>query len=307
MSADNFPTDIKNCMKDCILAVLWPKQGIYDFFHGHGCTTADLKSIKSFKEDNLTRHEMVRRMFEQLTGRADGGLGQFRAMLKALTEWSHFDSYYFDKLTKLDRSVADRHLEHLRQLVEIRDSKIREERRRREATEQQKQTTGETRQSLLGEFLDLYREGGKAQERGYRLEKLLQELAKLEELEVTEPFRCVGQQIDGGLKFDGENYLVEAKWHDRAASTEPLFAFAGKIEGKMYGRGVFVSINGFMPEPVQGLLRGKAIKTVLIDGEDMILALEGHITFKKLLDTKVREAQLKGEIYVHPLSKKPKV
>lgn len=72
-------------------------------------------------------------------------------------------------------------------------------------------------------------------------------------------FRCTAEQIDGGLKYEGENYLLEAKWHDRSASTEPLYAFGAKVEGKMYGRGIFVSINGFMAEPVAGLMKGKAI------------------------------------------------
>ena len=109
------------------------------------------------------------------------------------------------------------------------------------------------------------------------------------------------------MKYDGENYLVEAKWHDKLASTEPLYAFAAKVQGKMYGRGLFISVNGFAPDPVRALLKGKAIRTILIDGEDLTLALEGHLTFTKMLDEKVRAAQLKGQIYIHPLHKAPKV
>ena len=101
--------------------------------------------------------------------------------------------------------------------------------------------------------------------------------------------------------------MLEAKWHDRSASTEPLYGFASKVEGKMYGRDIFVSINGFMPDPVAALTKGKAIKTVLVDGEDLILVLENHLSLTKMLDTKVRAAQLKGQIYIHPITGKPKV
>jgi hypothetical protein len=306
VSGDGFPADIKHCMQDCILALLWPRNDIYGFFRDHGCTTADLKLIKPFKEENIARGAMVQRMFDRLAERPDGGLGAFRAMLKALVEWSHFDTYYFDKLAKLDRDVAQKHLAHLGQLVEIRDSKIKEQRHRRDVSAQHQQTTSETRQTLLAHFLDLYKSEGRPQDRGYALERLFQDLAKLEAIEVTGAFRSTGEQIDAGLKFDGENYLVELKWQDRAASTEPLFAFASKIEGKMYGRGLFVSINGFMPEPVEALLKGRALRTVLIDGEDMILVLEGHTSFRAMLDVKVRAAQLKGEIYVHALSARSK-
>ncbi len=294
-------------MKECILSLLWPRQEIYGFFRDHGCTSHELDRIKDYKVENMGRVRMVDAVFVTLSERDEGGLGQFRAMLKALIEWSHFDSYYFDNLRKLDREKAQHNLDHLRQLVEIRDSQIKEKQRRREEAARQVQSTTETRVSLLSRFLDLYSGILAPTQRGYALEKLFQEIAKLEGLEITSSFRCTGEQIDGGLKYDGENYMVEAKWQDRLASTEPLYAFAHKVEGKMYGRGLFISVNGFSPDPVRGLLVGKAIRTILIDGEDLTLALEGHLTFTKMLDEKVRAAQLKGQIYIHPLTNASKV
>jgi hypothetical protein len=68
---------------------------------------------------------MVDAMFDHLSAKSDSGLGQFRAMLQALLEWAHFDPYYFDNLKKLDRSKAQKRLDHLRQLQEIRDGEIK--------------------------------------------------------------------------------------------------------------------------------------------------------------------------------------
>ena len=165
-------------MKDCILSVLWPRQAIFGFLRDNGFTTTDLNPIRNFKADQIPRNRLVESAFENLTSRPDGGLGQFRAMLKSLTEWSHFDPYYFDSLRKLDRAVAERNLDHLKQLVELRDSKIKTERQRREAETEKKQSTDETLQSSLRTFLDY---GGeiKRQERGYKLESLLQNWPKL--------------------------------------------------------------------------------------------------------------------------------
>lgn len=47
---------------------------------------------------------------------------------------------------------------------------------------------------------------------------------------------------------------------------------------------------------------GKEIQTLFIDGEDLILVLEGHLTLRDMIDRKVKAAQTKGLIYVHPLS-----
>jgi hypothetical protein len=105
----SFPADIKGCMKDCILSIFWPRKEIYSFFKDHDCTTSDLRVIDDFKERQLSRAAMVHQMFDRLAARADGGLGAFRAMLQSLTNWTHFDPYYFDNLKKLDR--AERSLE----------------------------------------------------------------------------------------------------------------------------------------------------------------------------------------------------
>jgi Restriction endonuclease len=249
---------------------------------------------------------MVDRLFDRLSSKPDGGLGEFRSMLTRLLQWSHFDPYYFDKLRKLDRPKAQSCLEHLKQLQEIRDAKLKHDRDRRAAQEAERQKPEYSLPELLKEFLELYQDSTHRQSRGYALERILQGLAKLSKLEVTEPFRTHGEQIDGAVKFDGEHYLLEAKWQDKAASNEPLYQFAGKVEGKMYGRGIFVSVHGYSAEVVQSLVIGKAIRTILVDGEDLVLVLEGVLTFGQMLDRKVKAAQTKGLIYIHPVTERPK-
>jgi hypothetical protein len=155
-------------------------------------------------------------------------------------------------------------------------------------------------------FLALYSSTDDAQKRGYSLEGILADLARIDGLHVTDSFRVNGEQIDGAVKFDGEHYLIEAKWQDKAASNEPLYQFAGKIEGKMYGRGLFVSVHGFSEDVVGSLTLGKAIKTVLVDGEDLTLVIEEQLSFSQLIDAKVKAAQTKGLIYVHPITGKSK-
>src|ERR1700682_1306345 len=98
VSGTLFATDIKNCMRDCILSVMWPRQQIVTFLRDNGCTSAELNDSQNFKELGLSRAAIVDRVFEPLSSRADGGLGQYRAMLQALLNWSHFDPYFFDTL-----------------------------------------------------------------------------------------------------------------------------------------------------------------------------------------------------------------
>lgn len=304
----SFPADIKGCMKDCILSLFWPRKDIIGFFEKHGCTKKETSSLQIEGENALKRSDVIDAMFSALEARPDAGLGPFRAMLQSLLNWSHFDPYYFDTLHKLDRSKADKNLEHLRQLQEIRDARIKADSERRVAQEAARQQPKVSLDQLRIEYLSLFENKTSRQQRGYALERILTELSRLSLLETTEGFRVNGEQIDGAVKFEGEHYLIEAKWQERSASNEPVYQFAGKVAGKLYGRGLFISVNGFSSEVVRSLVIGKEIQMIFIDGEDLILVLEGHLNLREMIDRKIKAAQTKGIIYVHPISgneKKP--
>lgn len=195
-------------MKDCILSLFWPRKDIVGFFEKHGCTKAEISNLQLEGENALKRHEVVDALFNALAARSDNGLGPLRAMLQSLLNWSHFDPYYFDKLRKLDRSAAHRNLEHLRQLQEIRDAKIKAGRERRAAQEAVHQQPTASLEQLRAEYLELLANKTSRQQRGYALERILAELSRLSHLETTEASRVVGEQVDGAVKFDGEHYLI---------------------------------------------------------------------------------------------------
>ena len=184
---------------------------------------------------------------------------------------------------------------------------MKAERAKREKLGENQQKAKQTLAQLRDYFLSLYQDKTNAQKRGYELEKIIYELSRLSALEITQSFRVNGEQIDGAVKYEGHHYLLEAKWQDKASSNEPVYQFVGKVEGKMYGRGIFISINGFSDFVVRSITEGKAIKTIFVDGEDLALVLEGHLNFSQLMDKKVKTAQTRGEIYINPLSEKSKL
>lgn len=293
-------------MKQALLSLFWPRKELLQFFVDHDCSKKDLSGVVDFKEEGVSRAQMVDLVFEALLRRADGGLGQFRAMLHSLVNWSHFDPYYFDQLQKLDRAAATACIEKLRRLQEQRDASIKQQRTARLEQQRVAQEADATIKELRESFLTLHSDRADLQKRGYALEKVLRNLAKLSKVRVTEAFRVRGEQIDGAFKYDGEHYLLEAKWQHASASNEAVYQFAGKVEGKMYGRGLFVSMQGFSDHVIDDITRGKAVKTVFVDGEDITLVVEEQLTFEEMLDAKVKAAQTRGEIYVHPITLKPK-
>lgn len=309
---NTFPKDITDSMRTCILSVFWPKKDIMSFLQHNNCTQRDLKEAIDYQNLGFSRSQIIDVVFNNLHNRRDGGIGQFRSMLQVLITWNHFEPYYFRELKKLDENEAIRNINHLKQLQEIRDAKLKQSKDKRIKKEQEIFHKRKTLEQLTACYLSLYRgkdESGNeinAQRRGYLLEEFLRDLSIYESLNISDPIKLVGEQIDGTIKFDGENYIVEAKWQDSLTASDSLYKFAYKVEGKLYGRGIFISINGYSKDSVEALVKGKALNTILIDGGDLILVLEGMFTFTEVLDKKIKAAQTMGKIYVDVSTMKDK-
>ena len=135
------------------------------------------------------------------------------------------------------------------------------------------------------------------QQRGYEFERFLTKCFAISGLEPRNPFRNVGEQIDGSFVLDGETYLVEAKWVVDRVGNRDLHAFHGKLDGKaQWARGLFVSYHGFTEEGLVSFGTGK--KAICMEGRDFYDALERCIPLREVLERKVRHAAETGFPFV---------
>lgn len=134
------------------------------------------------------------------------------------------------------------------------------------------------------------------QQRGYAFEKFLIGLFRAYGLQPNSPFRLVGEQIDGSFKFDGEFYLLEAKWQGPPTPASDLRNFHGKVTEKAaWARGLFISNSGFTQEGLQAFGRAKSI--VCMDGLDLWMMLDKKIPLPEVLDRKLRHAAERGDVF----------
>jgi hypothetical protein len=135
------------------------------------------------------------------------------------------------------------------------------------------------------------------QSRGCEFERFLTDLFNAFRLKAREPFRLVGEQIDGSIELGGEIYLVEAKWLNRRVGARELHTFHGKVEQKAsWARGLFISFGGFTDEGLHAFGRGKRV--IGMNGRDLHDALRLGIGIDRLLAAKVRHAAETGEVFV---------
>jgi hypothetical protein len=137
------------------------------------------------------------------------------------------------------------------------------------------------------------------QKAGLAFEKILNRLFALHGLAPREPFRVVGEQIDGSFDLDNETYIVEAKWEKKPAPESTLLVFRRKIEGKSaFTRGVFISLNGISEEAKQAITRGKQPNFFAIDGYDLTMVLSDSIGLVQFLRHRRRLLAEEGELSV---------
>ena len=135
------------------------------------------------------------------------------------------------------------------------------------------------------------------QERGYALEKIFVSLMKASNIPVNEPFKIIGEQIDGAIKHDGHHYLVELKWVKDKCNQANIASLFMKVEGKLEARGIFVAMEGYSSEVVESLPKGKNLRVLLLNGVHLANVIYGVYTFQELLEHAISYASLRGEIY----------
>lgn len=134
------------------------------------------------------------------------------------------------------------------------------------------------------------------QRRGYEFEKYLFDQFEKEDIFVKRPFKGRGEQVDGGIFFNGSWYLVEAKWHSKELPVSEVYSFKGKVDGKLTGtKGVFISWSGYSNECADALSMGKELNVILCNSLDVEAAEK--VGWSEVLRHKLMFASLYGEVY----------
>jgi hypothetical protein len=161
-SAPEMPLDLRLLMQECILALFWPKKKIAEFLLSVG-TPAGLVAAS---DATTTRYELVADVFSKLSARPDRGFVAFQTMLDRLSNWTHFDSYYFDTLKKLDRAQAQACIAGLKAAVSTRNDATERRRTAAETSQRKRRTTADLG-ALTAAFGKLFGTSMTPQARGY--------------------------------------------------------------------------------------------------------------------------------------------
>ncbi len=286
------PYEILEAMVQCFGRAFHFKDGMSAFFLSCGVTRA-----LNDKHSNEVKYVWSRRLLTEL-GETEGGRVIQRRILTDLCKLRDIPDKGVD-----DRNAGLDALRKLKKLAIEQKLFVEEEREKeqvRTKSSEEKQKIIQQRSEKLTSLRELFNEAVMTPERqkaGYSLEELLKDLFALFEVEYKKSYRTPTQQIDGHFRFEGFDYLVEARWRNELPTESEIGGFKQKVDTKLEStRGIFISILGFRQEVIdQFSKRGGNI--ILMDGSHLIQVLEGRVDLRDVLRTLIEKAAQEGLAY----------
>jgi len=134
------------------------------------------------------------------------------------------------------------------------------------------------------------------QKRGFLFEKFLTTLFAEFELKPRKSFRIVGEQIDGSFDYNGEIYLLEAKWQKAAIKIDDIRIFSTKIQDKSaFTRGLFFSYSEF-DTYIFTQYNSRGARFILVTVMELYNMLDRKMKLQDFLYQKVRSLAEEGLI-----------
>ncbi len=292
---DVFNEEDDALIKDGIANLYWFRDDLKHAWLKAGVQPTDVKKLFAMRDAEgreLTKRQLMGKLYERLRA------ADFNYRVKVSRNFVRFlveRTSFVAQSEKHDIRTAERSALKLRERISFqrREYENREVIRANAMNQEESYETARVR--LLARFAEIMKL--QPRERGIALEPFFTELARVSKIPVEEPFRIVGEQIDGALRHDGCYYLTKLRWRDEKANQQHIAGLYLKVEGKMGARGIFISMNGFSSEVVESLVRGKEVKVVLLEGRHIVNVLSGIYTLNELLAHAVRHASLFGAIF----------
>ncbi len=323
MAADitfHYPPELFNLLVDAIPALNKSKKDVVIFFRGAGVAEDLLDDLaQRVKSDpqNIGKTEIARTVLERLNKRGEALLRERREVLRRVVDFTSYDACWANDQMKARGLVAS-----VRDIVNQKDSFTRmnqareEERQARLAVvEQEKRAKQQRAAKIDAAKQELYALFGAAltpQQRGKRLETVLNGLFGAFGIAIHQAFHLVGdqgegivEQVDGVIELKGAIYFVEMKWYKEPVGKAQISEHLVRLMGRDQARGLFISASDFTDPAVhtsREFLQHKLI--ALCHLQEIVSVLERQDDLPDFLTQKIQAAIIHKNPYFRPFDVK---
>ncbi|HXT60560.1 MAG TPA: hypothetical protein VN699_18100 [Pirellulales bacterium] len=292
------PQDIANLLAVCIRDLLWYRQRVTTFLDECDVPPGIMVEVNRMANEKTPTIKVIHHVLERLANQGDEGTQAARAMLTKMYYWNDLHSVAADRK---DQAVASlkafrEGYDRFRAQREYFEEQMAQEKRMHAERAARGQMKGLDHSVLYGfrdEFDQIAMLPDK-QERGNRLEALMNKVFDYYCEDSKGPVRRTGEQIDGLFKLDSHWHYVEVRWKDEKAIAADVSVLRDRAKSAFGGdtKALFISFNGFTSECLESLGNQSDERVILMDGFDLRCVLNCDIALDVLLGEK--QAELVG-------------
>ncbi|MGV6943685.1 hypothetical protein [Sphingobacterium kyonggiense] len=299
MAFQKISTQAIIALKDALSNIYWRKKDLRQFVE---LTIENSAIVSTIDWQEQLKQESISILIDRMVARPDIFQND---LLRLLQETGNFNDFshlqYFDKdgnLIKRAKQAVEKLRNQTKGYFDAIEELKKAEAKREENIQIIKSNVyfSQKLEELKKAFFEIAINSNK-QNRGFQLEKLLNDLFTLFELSTKSSFKIIGEQIDGAFTFDGTDFLLEAKWQKILVPASDLYAFGGKITNKLKNTlGLFISVDGFSKDGIENN-NPLTKQMILMDGEDLMMIFDGRIRLDEIILLKRQHASQTGEIF----------
>ena len=315
--AFHYPPELFELLIQTIPVLCKAKKDVVLFFRGAGVPEslcADLNQTILTDKDSISKYEIARMLLTRINEGNDIYLRQRRELLKRVSEFEAFTTCW-----PKDQMSARGYVAEVQKTINTKDAFTRmdiereKEQSKNKREQQQKVETiraeAEKIEAIKKRYYALFSIDN-PQERGKKLEEVLNALFAAHNILVREAFTVCGsdgegivEQIDGVIELDSHVYLVEMKWHTKPISNQHIHQHLGRIFSRPRPNGIFISASGFTDSAIiaskEGLIRNATF--ILMDFEEFIKIFEDRLSLIHYVREKIMKALIDKEPYHKPI------
>lgn len=299
MKFQRISTQALIALKDALANVYWRKKELRQFIE---LTIDNSYIVSTIDWAENPKYESVSQLIDRMASRQDIYMGDLLKLLQETANIQDFSHLKFwdekgDLTKRAQQAVEKLRVQTKGYFDSINELNLAAERRMKNQERIKGSVAFSQKLETLKADFFVLASSSDVQKRGFLFEKLLNELFHLFDLLPKAAFKITGEQIDGSFTFDNDDYLLEAKWQKTQVNAGDLYKFGGKISGKLKNTlGLFVSLDGYSKDCTEtGSSIVKAM--ILMDGQDLMMVLDGRISLNEMIFVKRRHASDTGEIY----------
>lgn len=220
-------------LREALASIYWKKEHLRDFIK----LSLDNSAIVATINWEGTKRDSIKELLERMINRRDIYDGDLMNLFLAVYDFIDFDNLDFWDEDGSKKKKAKQAVSNLRGLTKgyfevTKDQEAAKVRKLEAERNLKKVVSLEDELNALKQDFYKIASNQNFQQRGFEFEKFLYDLFLIYDLEPKESFKIYGEQIDGAFTFQGNDYLLEAKWKSEVNRSD-LAHFCFKVEANL--------------------------------------------------------------------------